>query len=137
MDGIRVSWFDRKNYPIYIAAPDFDYVDTKLIDSLEQSLLYHNFNPIRPIRVNGQVNESTTMIEEFSVYSKDIELLNNCKIMIAVLLYNDQGTLVEIGKYHEVGKSIILFDPYEKLNNMFLKHVCSYYCKETNERRNS
>ena len=129
MEGIRVPWNERVNYPIYMAAPDFDYVDTEKLDILEDSLLYHNFKPRRPIQENGQVNKEMDMNEERAIFAKDMELLSECKIMIATLLYNDQGTLVEIGNYQANGKPIILYDPYLKLDNMFLKNSCTYYCK--------
>ena len=129
MEGIRVPWNERVNYPIYMAAPDFDYVDTEKLDILEDSLLYHNFKPRRPIQENGQVNKEVDMNEERAIFAKDMELLSECKIMIATLLYNDQGTLVEIGNYQANGKPIILYDPYLKLDNMFLKNSCTYYCK--------
>ena len=129
MEGIRVPWNVRVNYPIYMAAPDFDYVDTEKLDILEASLLYHNFKPRRPIQENGQVNKDMDMSEERAIFAKDMDLLSECKIMIATLLYNDQGTLVEIGNYQASGKPIILYDPYLKLDNMFLKNSCTYYCK--------
>lgn len=128
MEGIRVPWNERANYPIYMAAPDFDYVDTKKLDSLEESLLYHNFKPRRPIQENGQVNKDMDINEERAIFAEDMRLLSECKIMIATLLYNDQGTLVEIGNYYANGKPIILYDPYLKLDNMFLKNSCTYYC---------
>ena len=129
MEGIRVLWNERVNYPIYMAAPDFDYVDTKKLDVLEESLLYHNFKPRRPIQENGQVNKDMDINEERAIFAEDMRLLSECKIMIATLLYNDQGTLVEIGNYQANGKPIILYDPYLKLDNMFLKNSCTYYCK--------
>lgn len=129
MEGIRVPWNERVNYPIYMAAPDFDYVDTKKLDVLEESLLYHNFKPRRPIQENGQVNKDMDINEERAIFAEDMRLLSECKIMIATLLYNDQGTLVEIGNYQANGKPIILYDPYLKLDNMFLKNSCAYYCK--------
>jgi nucleoside 2-deoxyribosyltransferase len=128
MEGIRVPWNERVNYPIYMAAPDFDYIDTEKLDILEDSLLYHNFKPRRPIRENGQVNKDMDINQECAIFAKDIGLLSECKIMIATLLYNDQGTLVEIGNYQANGKPIILYDPYMKLDNMFLKNSCTYYC---------
>lgn len=128
MDGIRVPWNERTNYPIYMAAPDFDYIDTEKLDILEESLLYHNFWPRRPVKENGQVNEDTNINTQHEVYAKDINLLSECKIMIATLLYNDQGTLVEIGYYLANKKPVILYDPYTKLNNMFLRNSCSHYC---------
>ena len=129
MEGIRVPWNERVNYPIYMAAPDFDYVDTKKLDVLEESLLYHNFKPRRPIQENGQVNKDMDINEERAIFAEDMRLLSECKIMIATLLYNDQGTLVEIGNYQANGKPIILYDPYLKLDNMFLKNSCTYDCK--------
>ena len=129
MEGIRVPWNERVNYPIYMAAPDFDYVDTKKLDVLEESLLYHNFKPRRPIQENGQVNKDMDINEERAIFAEDMRLLSECKIMIATLLYNDQGALVEIGNYQANGKPIILYDPYLKLDNMFLKNSCTYYCK--------
>ena len=74
------------------------------------------------VKVNGKTVFNIKMAE-------DTEMLSECKIMIATLLYNDQGTLVEIGNYQANGKPIILYDPYLKLDNMFLKNSCTYYCK--------
>jgi nucleoside 2-deoxyribosyltransferase len=128
LEGIRVPWNGRKQYPIYLAAPDFENVNTKIIDTLEYSLLYHNFNPRRPVKENGQVQADTGMDEEMRIFAKDMMLLSECKLMIATLLYNDQGTLVEIGFFLGRKKPIILYDPYHKLNNMFLKNSCDYYC---------
>jgi nucleoside 2-deoxyribosyltransferase len=133
LDGVRVPWNERRNYPIYIAAPDFDYVDVKIIDDLESDLNYHNFVAHRPVRENGQVNEAMHYSEKMAVFSKDMELLSNCSIMIAVLLYNDQGTLVEIGNYQAAGKPIILYDPYKIANNMFLRNACTEYCNTRSE----
>ena len=60
-------------------------MNSQIIDSLEQVLKYHNFNPIRPIKINGQVTDKTSIVEEDIIFSKDIKLLEDCKIMIAVL----------------------------------------------------
>lgn len=128
MEGIRVPWNKRINYPIYMAAPDFDYVNTEKLEVLTNSLYYHNFKPRRPIRENGQANINMDISEINNMFAKDLELLSECKLMIATLLYNDQGTLVEIGNYQANGKPIILYDPYKKLDNMFLKNSCNYYC---------
>ena len=128
MEGIRVPWYERVNYPIYMAAPDFDYVDTAKLNDLVDSLLYHNFKPHRPIKENGQVDKDMEISDESSIFAKDMELLSECKLMIATLLYNDQGTLVEIGNYQAKGKPIILYDPYLKTDNMFLINSCTHYC---------
>lgn len=133
MEGIRVPWNERGNYPIYMAAPDFDYVNTQQLDVLAEALSYHHFKPRRPVKENGQVSSNMGISEESIIFAKDIELLSECKLMIAILFYNDQGTLVEIGNYQANGKTIILYDPYMKLDNMFLKNACSYYCNTMSE----
>lgn len=133
MDGVRVPWNSRGYYPIYMAAPDFDYVDTEKLDILDSSLRYHNFRPRRPIKENGQATSDISINDELAIFAKDMDLLSECKMMIATLLYNDQGTLVEIGYYQAKGKPVILYDPYKKLNNLFLKNACAYYCNEISQ----
>lgn len=133
MEGVRVPWNSRDNYPIYMAAPDFDYVDTEKLDILDSSLRYHNFRPRRPIKENGQASKGIDISEELAIFAKDMELLSECKMMIATLLYNDQGTLVEIGYYQAKGKPVILYDPYKKLDNLFLKNSCVHYCNELSQ----
>lgn len=131
--GIRVPWIFRKKINIYMAAPDFSYVDTSKLDELVEALIYHNYNPRLPIRENGQITKNMSCHEERVIFSKDIELLEECDFMIASLLFNDQGTLVEIGTYQARGKAVILYDPYKLLNNMFLKYSCNIYCRNLNE----
>lgn len=128
LEGTRVPWNKRSEYPIYLAAPDFDYVNTDVLDDLEDSLSYHNFKLRRPVKENGQVSNDMDVDDKQNIFMRDLQLLSDCKLMIAVLLYNDQGTLVEIGHYHANGKTVILYDPYNLLNNMFLENVCAYRC---------
>jgi nucleoside 2-deoxyribosyltransferase len=135
--GIRVPWFFRRKINIYMAAPDFSYVDTSKLNELVGALKYHNFNPRLPIRENGQITNDMNIHEERVIFSKDIELLEECDFMIATLLYNDQGTLVEIGTYQAQGKTVILYDPYKLLNNMFLKYSCNKYCQNLSEIMNA
>lgn len=133
LHGVRVSWFIRTQYPIYMAAPDFNYVDRTLLDNLIVALEYHHFIPRLPIRENGQISSSSAEKDKEEVYFKDLNLLDACKLMIASLLTNDQGTLVEIGYYKKAEKPIILFDPYNIASNMFLDKSCDYYCHTIND----
>ena len=133
LDGIRLSWEERESKSIYIAAPDFPDVDTKLLDLLSDSLKYHNFRVHLPVRENGLINENSTYEEECKTYQKDVELINNCDLLIAVLLYNDPGTLVELGMFKQSKKPTVVFDPYDICNNMFLKHTPNYLCKTLGE----
>lgn len=133
LEGTILNWEHRKNINIYIAAPDFDFVDTSLIDSLEKSLLYHNFSPRRPIRENGQMKEDDTLQQKQQFYYEDINLLNECCIVICVLLYNDPGTLVEIGIASEKQIPVLLYDPYNIAKNCMLIHSCSIVTNNMDE----
>ncbi|KKQ32118.1 MAG: Nucleoside 2-deoxyribosyltransferase [candidate division TM6 bacterium GW2011_GWF2_37_49] len=133
LEGTILNWEHRKNINIYIAAPDFDFVDTSLIDTLEKSLLYHNFSPRRPIRENGQMKENDTLQQKQQFYFEDIRLLNECCIVICVLLYNDPGTLVEIGIASEKQIPVLLYDPYNIVKNCMLSHSCSIVTNNMDE----
>lgn len=126
--GVRVPWFERRNINIYMAAPDFQDINTEKLNSLVDSLNYHNFRTRLPIRENGLYSSDMPINKELELYYKDRELLNECNILIGVLLYNDQGTLTEIGMFFEMGKPVIIYDPYKLVNNMFLRNSCHYYC---------
>lgn len=137
LEGIRVPWFSRQKYNIYMAAPDFDYINCEKLDDLVSSLEYHNFIPRLPIRENGQVSDEMDYNEKMQLYSKDYALLDECDFMIATLLCNDQGTLVEIGMYRNANKPIVLYDPYQIAKNLFLEFSCDYHCKEKSDVINS
>jgi sugar/nucleoside kinase (ribokinase family) len=128
LQGIRLSWDDRGKKNIYIAAPDFPDVDTSLLDKLVECLEYHNFRPRLPIRENGLADKSISIEDEFKLYKKDIALLQECDLLIAVLLFNDPGTLVELGMFKQMGKPTIVFDPFGICTNMFVKHTPDYLC---------
>jgi len=127
--GIRLPWSERKHINIYLAAPDFPEIDTGLLDRLKDSLLYHNFTPRLPVRENGIATELLNNEEELNIYHKDIILLNECDLLIAVLLFNDPGTLVELGMFKQTGKPTIIFDPFNYCENMFVCHTPDFLCK--------
>lgn len=129
LEGVRLSWDERKNINIYLAAPDFSNVNTILLEKLADCLKYHNFNPRLPIRENGLTKATMTLEEELSIYQKDIELIDICDLLIAVLLFNDPGTLVELGMFKQSGKPTIIFDPYNICDNMFVRHTPTFICR--------
>ena len=97
LNGCTLPWEEREKCHIYIAGPDFDHVNTTMIDLLEKNLSYHNFVTHRPIKENGQMELDACKERKQQLFSKDIILLKKCNLLIAVLLYNDPGTLIEIG----------------------------------------
>jgi nucleoside 2-deoxyribosyltransferase len=126
LGGISVPWEVRKLINIYVAAPDFHFVNTDPIDALCESLKYHNFSPRRPVQENGQMPDDASIILKREIFNKDMALLNECKILIAVLLYNDPGTLIEIGLSVERGMPTIVYDPYGIAKNCMLTQIPNF-----------
>lgn len=118
--GSFLPWDIRDKCHIYIAAPDFDFVDTKAIDFLCDSLHYHHFVAHRPIKENGQMTANAEKAERIGLYSADMTLLSKCNMLIAVLLYNDPGTLIEIGMAVQKGMPTLVYDPKGIADNCML-----------------
>jgi nucleoside 2-deoxyribosyltransferase len=133
LQGVRLGWEERAEHHIYIAAPDFPYLDTKWIQTIYNSLKYHNFIPHRPVLENGIIIGDEEDRFQLETYYKDIKLLEQCSVLVAVLLNDDPGTYVEIGWMARSNKPTILFDPYYKANNLFLKKTVSRICHSLSE----
>lgn len=123
MPGCLLPWEARQKCHIYIAAPDFDFVDTTQIDMVCNSLQYHNFVPHRPIKENGQMPKDADKAKRTSLYSADMALLDKCNMLIAVLLYNDPGTLIEIGLAAQRGIPTLVYDPNGIADNCMLTEL--------------
>ncbi|MDC6386298.1 hypothetical protein D2V93_17835 [Flagellimonas taeanensis] len=123
MGGCVLPWEKRALLDIYIAAPDFDYIDTSKIDLLVECLKYHNFNPRRPVKENGQLSIADDKQKRRHIYSKDISLLNKCKLLIAVYLNDDPGTMIELGYAKAKGIPCLVFDPFNKAYNCMLTEM--------------
>lgn len=133
MGGVSLPWENRKQINIYIAAPDFEDIDTSYIEVVEKSLIYHNFSPRRPIKENGLMEPKATKARKQDLFNKDINLLGQCSILIAVLLYNDPGTLIEIGLAAERGMPIFVYDPYSQAENCMLTELPNLVSNELDE----
>lgn len=129
----RLSWGEREKHHIYVAGPDFPDVDTRLIKEVYDNLKYHNFFPHRPVVENGIITGTETEEQQQEAYQKDVELLEKSSVLIAVILNDDPGTYVEIGYMAKSGKPVIVFDPYKKVRNLFLKKSADYIVHSMNE----
>ncbi len=123
IEGVFIPWEKRPQMNIYIAAPDFDYMDIDKINLIKNSLEYHNFTPRLPVRENGQMGVGATEQRKKELGNKDLVILHECQILIAVLLNNDPGTLIEIGYAKGIGKTVLLFDPFKLADNCMLSIV--------------
>ena len=121
--GCRMSWEARARVNVYIAAPDFDYADRKIIDAVAGAVSYHNFRPRLPIRENGQATESDSVATRDRLFNADMKLLAECDALLAVILDWDPGTLVEIGLAAGLGKPTVVYDPFGMATNIMLARL--------------
>jgi nucleoside 2-deoxyribosyltransferase len=118
--GLRFPWEARRDLHVYIAAPDFDYLDTSLIDRVSDSLAYHNFTPHRPVRENGQATEASSRHERLELYQKDVELLRRCQLLVAVIERPDEGTLIELGLAAGLNIPAVVLEPNRQVPSPML-----------------
>lgn len=123
LGGVVLPWELRKKIHIYLAAPDFDYVDTAPLEALAEALTYHNFSPHRPIHEHGQARDDSRAAEKRQLAEADLDLLSICDLLVAVLLYDDPGTLIEIGVALEKQIPVIIFDPFKRASNLMLTEL--------------
>lgn len=131
--GCILPWEVRKKCQIYIAAPDFSFVDTKPIDILCDSLEYHHFFARRPIKENGQMTEGADKKERIGLFCADMALLGECNMLIAVLIYNDPGTLIEIGLAAQRGIPTLVYDPIKIADNCMLTELPTLVSSDLDE----
>ena len=120
---IRLPWERRPGYGIYVAAPDFPSVDVRPLNRLVSALEYHNFLCRLPIRENGLADDGLAGNALKPICDADLRLLDECELLVAVLLYDDPGTLIEIGIAAERGLPVIVYDPYDRARNVMLRCV--------------
>ena len=131
--GCILPWDVREKCQIYIAAPDFDFVDTKQIDILCNGLSYHHFTARRPIKENGQMSENSGKNERLQLFCSDMTLLGQCNMLIAVLLHNDPGTLIEIGLAAQRGIPTLVYDPNKIADNCMLTELPTLVSSDLDE----
>lgn len=131
--GCLLPWEVRQRCTIYIAAPDFDFVDATPIDILCSSLAYHNFVSHRPVKENGQMTANAPKDERQRLFYGDMQLLSNCNMLIAVLLYNDPGTLIEIGLAAQRGLPTLVYDPNKIADNCMLTELPTLVSSDLDE----
>lgn len=131
--GCILPWDVRHKCHVYIAAPDFSFVDTTHIDILCDSLDYHHFVAHRPIIENGQMSERANKKERLGLFCADMSLLEECNMLIAVLLYNDPGTLIEIGLAAQRGIPTLVFDPNKIADNCMLTELPTLVSSDLDE----
>lgn len=137
LGGVFLPWEKRPQYPIYLAAPDFSYVDRRAIDKAIASLDYHNFNVRRPVAENRELppGAAPSVIQE--TFRADYDLLKQCALVFAVPTSRDPGTLVEIGIAIEAKIPVIVYDPAKEAANTMVMAGVECYSGDLDECLNS
>lgn len=117
LGGVVLPWHERPLYQIYLAAPDFSYVQKDEIESAVTALEYHNFTVRRPVVENGEVEQNSPPSTLRKYYQKDVELLDECHIVFAIPIDRDPGTLVEVGIAIARNKPVVMFDARNENSN--------------------
>ncbi len=125
LPGISLPWESRRSVNIYVAGPDFDYVDRRAIELTAAALSYHNFTPRRPVVENGQITRESTKAQRRAAFLADTDLMGQCQIMVAVLPFDDPGTLIEIGMATAAGMPVVVYDPLGRATNVMLTEAPS------------
>ncbi|WP_221767905.1 nucleoside 2-deoxyribosyltransferase [Pseudomonas aeruginosa] len=127
LGGTALPWHDRQSYSIYLAGPDFTYIEKQELDRAVDSLTYHNFRVRRPILENGELTSPASEEDLRRTYHMDYQLLKECDAVFAIPLGRDPGTLVEIGMAIEMGKPVITYDPRRENENTMVVVGSSVY----------
>lgn len=130
LQGTVLPWHDRQSYSIYLAGPDFSYVEKQELDHAVESLVYHNFKVRRPVLENGELKRPASNGELRCTYHMDYHLLKECDAIFAVPLDRDPGTLVEIGMAIAMGKPVITYDPRHENENTMVVVGSSVYSSD-------
>jgi nucleoside 2-deoxyribosyltransferase len=123
LSGVKLPWERRPDFNIYIAAPDFDWIDKGPIEEIASALRYHNFTPRLPIREHGQMKPSDASDVKSRMAWADMAMLDECKLLVGILLYDDPGTLIEIGIALERRMPVLVYDPYRRASNLMLTQL--------------
>jgi nucleoside 2-deoxyribosyltransferase len=127
LGGTSLPWHSRQSYSIYVAGPDFSYVNKQEFDRAVDSLMYHNFRVRRPVQENGELERPASEGDMQHMYHLDFKLLEDCDAVFAVPLDRDPGTLVEIGMAIQMGKPVITYDPRRENENTMVVIGSSVY----------
>jgi len=118
LQGVSLPWEFRRKVHIYIAAPDFKSADLTQIEHVVSCLEYHNFTPRRPVIENGEITSQSSSKDRSTAAAADVRLLQECQIMLAILIFDDPGTYIEMGLALQRGMPVIVFTPNRITDNL-------------------
>lgn len=120
---------------VYIAAPFFNREQLTRVSNIETILAREGIAFFSPRSLGVLKDLSPAERDEASsiIFNKNVEMLDWCDIVIAVIDDKDTGTIWEMGYGKGKGKKIIAFTSYpSKPVNLMLARSCFAYLKGYN-----
>lgn len=112
---------DTDNKYIYLAGPFFCEQERIWVDRVCVALESAGLQIYSPSRENGIITLSSTEAERERTFISDLELIEQSKVVVALLDHEDSGTHFEIGYAHKKGIPVIgLQTSGDQPNNMIL-----------------
>ncbi|XID91612.1 PfkB family carbohydrate kinase [Paenibacillaceae bacterium WGS1546] len=109
---------------IYLAGPFFSDQEIHWVRHVGNKLESARFDVLSPSRENGVISKDTSIEKRKDIFQSDIDLLNSCDIVVALLDHDDPGTCFEIGYAFAKGTPVYgLKTSHTDLNNM-IKFGC-------------
>lgn len=120
---------------IYIAGPFFNEEQISLIEAIEAVLIFNNIPHYSP-RSEG-VLFNMTREEKLArmdyIFNKNVEMLNECDTVIAVIDNYDTGTVWELGYAFAKNKRIITITDHCYTLNIMIRNCVEQHCMRVEE----
>ncbi len=110
----RPLTINKSHKKIYLAGPFFTITERWLIEELRTTLLDFNnsvFSPYHDVGVNGTSEE---------IVEQDLQAIQNCDVMFAILSGSDVGTIFEIGYAKALGKKVVVLAENVRENDLLM-----------------
>jgi nucleoside 2-deoxyribosyltransferase len=118
---------------IYIAGPFFNENEIKVIEKIKECLTNLNIDFYSP-KDEFQFKKGQSSDIAKKCYESNINAMNSCSHMIAVIDDFDPGTIFEIGYFAGYNKPIITYSNVKNRGlNLMLAQACIGFANRTNE----
>ena len=117
---------------IYIAAPFFNEAQVELVDAIEQALDLNGIEYYSPrsegVLMNMSPEEKKARMKY--IFDKNVQMLNECDTVVAVIDNYDTGTVWEIGYAFAKEKRIITITDHYYGVNVMINECIVAHCTE-------
>lgn len=115
----QINLPDINGQSIYLAGPFFCQQELSWVNSVCFALEDAGFRVQSPSRENGIITDSTTQEGRREIFLRDIALLEQSDLVVALFDHDDPGTHFEVGYALRMGKTVFaLKTSRDPLNNM-------------------